>query len=249
MLPANDDSGTDGIRDGVQFTTEYNAACTDVEFVYVRGSGQVLGDTEEWRQFQREAKKLAERNGYTYKIYDLDYPAVAISQPSVAVGAFVSAGEAFKFGRSVDAGVNNLNQHRAVMDIHCPLTRWVLMGYSQGALVVMDALPKFNPETFAYAALLGDPKTYLPEGEGLYPMACAGGLPSPYRVFVPECRTHRGILGARKPYVPEGYEGKVGLWCNRDDIICGSTKNVFKMEGHSQYRDIGSIPWVLREAD
>lgn len=109
------------------------------------------------------------------------------------------------------------------------------MGYSQGAMVVAQSLEYFKSGELIYVAMFGDPELYLPEGRGAWPAACRGKNLSPYRVFVPNCHTDNGSLGTRNPYEIARFRGKYGLWCNNNDFICGSSKNLLRGDGHIEY--------------
>ena len=111
------------------------------------------------------------------------------------------------------------------------------MGYSQGAMVVAQALKYFKAGELVYAGMFGDPELYLPEGRGAWPAACRGKNLSPYRVFVPNCHADNGSLGTRNPYEIDRFRGKYGLWCNNGDFVCGSSKNLFNNGGHVEYRN------------
>ena len=89
-------------------------------------------------------------------------------------------------------------------------------------MVITSAIPELNPANILYVATFGDPKLYLPEGEGINPDACKGKNLSPYRRYAPNCRTSAGSLGAKIPYQELGWEGKIGLWCRDKDLICGA---------------------------
>ena len=82
----------------------------------------------------------------------------------------------------------------------CPGTKYVVGGYSQGAMVVSKALGSLNADRIIYAATFGDPKIYLPEGKGILPAACRGENLSDYRMYVPDCQAYKGLLGAYVPY-------------------------------------------------
>jgi hypothetical protein len=125
-------------------------------------------------------------------------------------------------------------EYDAVMT-ECPDTVWVLAGYSQGALVVTEAVKSFRADRVVYVALFGDPKLYLPEGKGILPDACLGRNYSPYRIYVPNCRTSEGRLKARNPYIYGELTGKYGLWCNAHDFVCGSALLPWDTDGHLQY--------------
>lgn len=205
-----------------------------------RGSGQPqdIGDT--FIELQKDMAMAAKQAQMSYRITDLDYEAIAIT-PGNALGTYVSAGQAYSFGKSVAGGVNELKYYAQERAAACPNTYWVLAGYSQGAMVVQDSLEAFDLDKIVYIMYFGDPKLYLPEGEGFNPPACRGDNLSEYRVYVPDCDTDNGILGARKPYQYPGLEGRYGLWCNDNDFICGSSKNPLNTKGHSLYEENGSI--------
>lgn len=89
-------------------------------------------------------------------------------------------------------------------------------------MVITNGLNSLNSDNFIYAATFGDPKLYLPEGRGIIPDACLGKNLSPYRIFAPNCRTSAGSLEAKSPYVEDNWQGKVGLWCKNQDLVCGA---------------------------
>jgi hypothetical protein len=99
----------------------------------------------------------------------------------------------------------------------------------------IQSMPRIIRDRVAFVALFGDPKLYLPEGEGFNPPACQDENLSSWRRLVEDCHTDNGALGARKPYIPQDMEGKVGLWCLDDDFICGSSKNLLVSSGHQLY--------------
>ncbi|MBR2989464.1 VWA domain-containing protein [Candidatus Saccharibacteria bacterium] len=111
---------------------------------------------------------------------------------------------------------------------NCKNTKFVLSGYSQGAMVITNTIPSLDPNKITYVANFGDPKLYLPEGKGLIPDACKGKNLSPYREYAPNCHTSAGSLGAKKPYQESGWAGKIGLWCRDKDIICGAGVKITK---------------------
>lgn len=223
--------------------------CVDLEFVFARGSGAEYQKSDMWLKYQSEMKKLSERLGYSYRITDVEYPAVSVIDPFTnAIGAYVSAGQYYEFGRSVKAGVSSLREYYDGVARVCPESRWVLAGYSQGSMVVSEAVKKFKHSNVVYVALFTDPQLYLPEGKGLFPDACKGRSLSDYRVYVPVCRTHEGRLKARNPYVYGELTGKYGLWCGPDDYVCGSTQIPWNLSGHTKYVDkIPQLTAILRK--
>lgn len=200
--------------------------CPELKVVFARGSGGERWTDKNYLEFKSTIEEKLKTTALNYEFIDLDYPAVGVGLDNlgVTVGAYFGAGEAYEFGASVKSGVNNLIE--MVNDARCKQTKYVIGGYSQGAMVVSKALRSLNPSQVIYAATFGDPKIYLPEGEGIIPAACRGENLSDYRMYVPDCQAYKGLLGAYVPYEPEGYTGKVGTWCNKMDIFCSSHFNV-----------------------
>ena len=213
-------------------------ACPDVKVIFARGSGGERYLTDDYIAFRDAMVEKMQYSDLTYEIDDLEYPAVSVDaldgHLGTLLGAYVGGGEAYEFGDSVREGIRELAHE--VNNDGCRNTKYVLAGYSQGALVVMDALKKINADKVIYAASFGDPKIYLPEGAGPVPKACGGIGLSEYRVYVPDCRACKGTLGAREPYHTVDYSGKVGTWCNRYDIFCSSK---YSIDSHVSYIEDG----------
>lgn len=204
------------------------AGCPDVKIIFARGSGAQRYDNSDYQNFRENITTKLANMDVSFTIDDLDYPAVGVENITVAVGAYFGAGEAYEFGESVDAGVKNLKREIS----SCPTTKYVLAGYSQGALVVDETIQAVSADKIIYVATFGDPKIYLPEGAGIIPPACFGNDLSEYRMYVPNCRTHEGKLGSFRPYEPSGYNGKVGTWCNKNDIFCSPYLSI---DAHTAY--------------
>ncbi len=194
--------------------------CPDVRIVFARGSGGVRWVDDNYLAYKEPIEEKIKNLGLSYEFIDLDYPAIGIGDIGVITGAYFGAGEAYEFGESVKSGVKNLD--KLVNGASCPNTKYVVGGYSQGAMVVSGALGSLNSERLIYAATFGDPKLYLPEGKGIMPAACRGENLSDYRMYVPDCQAYKGLLGAYIPYEPLNLTGKVGTWCNKRDIFCSS---------------------------
>lgn len=225
------------------------AACDDVEFIFARGSGE---DDEGWSYsvWKRELEQVMQDANLKYSFYDLGaksynghrYPAVPVTESFGGVvnliGAAISSGEAFAFGDSVNEGVEELKLHIQDISRHCRNTKFVLGGFSQGAMVISKSLDQLDSDKIIYAATFGDPKLYLPEGNnrnGIFykvPDACRGINLSNYRVYVPDCYSYEGALGSYRPYQPDGYWDKLGTWCNGKDIMCSSGMSI---SDHTDY--------------
>lgn len=206
-------------------------SCADLMVIFARGSGEKRWNDKNYVEFKARIEEKLPTVGLSYEFLDLDYPAIRVGMENldVTLGAFFGAGDAYDFGDSVNAGVKELTK---IVNYGCSKTKYVVGGYSQGAMVVSKALPSLNADKIIYAATFGDPKIYLPEGAGLVPAACAGRSLSNYRVYVPDCRAYEGLLGSYKPYQPEGYLDKLGTWCNKYDIFCSS---YFSVGSHTSY--------------
>lgn len=222
----------------LSFTSVGAASCEDVRFVFARGSGESLRGASE-QAWRKELTEALSHTSITYGFYELgtksqggyQYPAVSVSDGVGGIlnlgGAMISGGQAFKFGDSVNQGIEELKTYLSRSAKSCPRTKFVLGGYSQGGMVLSKALGELDSSRIIYAATFGDPKLYLPEGEsrimGLFlkiPDACYGRNLSDYRAYVPDCYAHEGILGRQDPYQTRSYIGKLGAWCNGRDIMC-----------------------------
>ncbi|MBR2855774.1 cutinase family protein [Candidatus Saccharibacteria bacterium] len=226
------------------------ADCPDVRVVFARGSGGERWVDKNYLAFKDSIESKLKTTDIDYEFVDLDYPAVGIGMDafSLTVGAFFGAGDTYEFGRSVDAGVQELAN--LTSDRICQNTKYILGGYSQGAMTVSKALRDIAAERIIYAATFGDPKIYLPEGKswgaipfgsnseknfmqtGTIPAACRNENLSEYRMYVPDCYAYEGLLGSYRPYQPLSYAGKVGTWCNKGDIFCSSR---FSTSDHTAY--------------
>ena len=233
-------------------STSNYITCFDVMFVFARGSGGELGLSSEFFDISNAAYNITTTQNIRARAVDLDYPAVPITTPQRIYRTYVSAGKSYSFGNSVKVGVSNLRLYYQAAHKKCPSMKFGFIGYSQGAMVIADAAKYFDRDAVLFIMMLGDPKTYLPEGEGLFPSACRGGAKSSWRTFAPNCRTSSGVFGARKPYEASHLAGKYSLWCNRRDYICGSSRNPFNNEGHVEYSGrgyiIAGIPMLMRKS-
>ena len=210
------------------------AKCPEVRVVFVRGSGGDRWEDQNYLAYKEAIEPKLATTNIKYEFVDLDYPAVGIGDPKVLAGAYFGAGEAYEFGESVQAGIDNLA--KMVNSMSCPNTKYAVGGYSQGAMVVSGALSRLNADKLIYAATFGDPKIYLPEGAGVIPAACKGENLSDYRMYVPDCQAYKGLLGAYEPYEPVNLVGKVGVWCNGRDIFCSSKHwNLTGIHDHTAY--------------
>lgn len=207
--------------------------CSDLEFIFARGSkaGEIDStDTEAWRKSFEDQALLKNLKINFYNLgegnYDgASYPAAEIgfsNLDSIAttLSAVIPWENLGTFNQSINTGVTELLGRIKTISKTCPSTKFVLGGYSQGAMVLGRAFEKLDSEKIIFAATFGDPNLYLPEGKGVNPPACRNESFSSYRIYAPNCRTSEGLLGKRNPYETKNLTGKVGLFCNSHDIMC-----------------------------
>lgn len=238
-------------------------SCKDISFIFVRGSGQALND-HEYQTWKGDIDNKLQPTSITYDSYELGaepamgddvYPAVPVGiiHPLRDVGASLSNGQWFSYGRSVNKGVKELTEYINLVTSTCPSAQIVIGGYSQGAQVAGETLDKLTDSTkkhVTFTALFGDPRLDLPEGYGLFPAACSGKNLSPWRRTVPECTTSAGSLNGGPYYMADSiFSQRVGLWCARHDYICGSSRFVWDTAGHGTYKETGgAIESAIDEA-
>lgn len=223
------------------------SSCSDVEFIFARGSDEPLGGPSQ-ASWETALRRQLTGSSLKYSFYELgseayhgaQYPAVAVSGSiggiGNLVGAYISSGESFAFARSVAEGRSELKAHIKAVGKVCPQTKFVLGGYSQGAMLISGVLEKLPAEKIIYIATFGDPKLYLPEGKGNHPPACRGKNLSNYRAYVSDCHAYEGVLGSYRPYQPADFYNKLGTWCNGEDIMCSSG---FAIDDHTKYSQLG----------
>lgn len=245
-------SATSAISDTTVTEQLSSNSCSDVEFIFARGSGSSLndGDVQKW---QEEITYKLKSSSISYNFYELGsrsynnakYPAISVGFENAtsffnSLSAIFAKARIGDFNKSVEQGVSELSGRIASVNKSCPDTKFVLGGYSQGAVVIGRAIRKLPSSKIIYAATFGDPYLYLPEGYGLFPDACRNKNLSEYRIYAPDCHTRSGLLGTNRPYVPSGYSGKVGLWCVRKDIFCSSSFKLNNPIGsHLSYKTDG----------
>lgn len=248
-----------GLFQTVSLASDNRNDCKVATAVFVRGSGQDL-NAQENRRFRGQLESRIGKSNLNF--YELgttahgghQYPAVGVSdwRNGNAFGAKLTSGRGWRYGKSVSSGVYELHKYLLDRQYKCPQEYFILGGYSQGAQVVgqmLHYMKESNKKRIIFSALFGDPKLYLPEGEGFNPPACRNENLSVYRREIANCDVDNGSLGARKPYASDIDAGKMGLWCLAQDFVCGSTKTFLENDGHGQYaRENGPIDDAVHEA-
>jgi hypothetical protein len=233
------------------------AGCTGVPTViYVRGSGQEIDGREKKALMANLDDRL---DAAKYNLVELDedvqgssgyiYPAVPVSGSKEGFRdgaiAVLSAASVGAYAQSIIQGKELLISH-LLHGYSDPDQCWALVGYSQGAHVVGDALAddrlKSLRDHIVYVGMFGDPK-YNMWGYDIIPTK---NLPW-YRgdqmpMYVPGVQAG-GILQPRlfPDYVPRSSVDttrmftEVGSWCYNDDIICSGNVMGATNNAHGQY--------------
>ena len=225
--------------------------CKPVEIIFARGSGDGDAKDDEASRFlikieERISKSVLPRHDYAlgtewYNGYK--YPHVGVAggwNYANGLGAKASSGHHFAYGDSVNQGVGELQFYITQRHTKCATsnTLYILGGYSQGAQVIGQTLPKLNKnirDDIVYVGLFGDPKLHYPEGEGWNPSACRGERSVWRKVPIFNCDHDNGSLGARKPYLPDDMHTKTGLWCYAKDTVCDP--GTLESTGHGEYKN------------
>lgn len=174
------------------------ASCPDVEVVFARGTNEPPGVGKVGGAF---INSLRQRTQLNVGAYGVNYP---------ANDDFLAATD----------GANDASAHIQHMADHCPATKLVLGGYSQGAAVVdivtaaplpalgfQDPLPVVAADHVAAVALFGNPS---------------------------------GRAGALMSALSPDFGGKIIDLCNSGDPICS--------DGNSWQAHLGYVPGLTNQA-
>ncbi|MFE6925845.1 cutinase family protein [Nocardia sp. NPDC057663] len=167
------------------------AACTPVDVVVARGAGEPgpLGSTVGDPLYDA----LQHRVPVAVEAYAVDYPA-DLTVPS-----------------ALSDGTRNMTDHLVAQAMICPDQRFVLVGYSLGAVVT-------------HGVLGNGMVTALP---GIYP------LPADLASRIAAILLFGDPMRAVGSAVPAGYAGRTGNYCAAGDPVCGGGIDA---TAHSNYR-------------
>lgn len=186
--------------------------CPSVAFVAARGSGQNAPFSDSYgkglggrgMRFLEGLREDLGLSGFGLPAAAVDYPAVAVGFGSGAVQPGNLPGI---YADSVAAGVARAGRIIEALVDHCPATRLVLFGYSQGAQVMGDAFASLSAHIRSHVArvvLFADAR-YRPG--------------DPRVTYLPSAHTGVGIKGARRAF-PAGDAAVIESWCWGRDAIC-----------------------------
>ncbi len=223
------------------------SACADVAFVGARGSGEAPGLGATVRD---AADRYQNRVGVraTVETRPVEYPAVSILDADLAV-----------YNGSVAQGASAIRAQASSLALRCPNTRYVLVGYSQGAHAITRFLETIDPnsqldraltERIIGIALFGSPVFAYDPPEQVNRSLWG---PTPYsflRQGVYLALNHaplaeRSVL-SRQPWVAKSHS-----YCIERDVVCQASSPLYRLlnqlfgievppssiEPHSQYRD------------
>lgn len=219
--------------------------CAPVHVIQAAGTGF----SHSWHPEAREtlfddnsspADDLTTRFGLrTVSTYQVKYPASLgrFNALASASGTFEGT-EAATYGESVALGREDAVAEMRTRARSCPATKYILIGYSQGAHLIGDVaamaaageIPGVTADSIAAVALFADP--------GKAPLAVPDEKPRPARLFAPapagrQARNYEIVNDGGTGLAPErigmagvrersfnGLQGKVLSLCNADDIAC-----------------------------
>lgn len=237
-------------------------SCTPIHVVQAAGSGF----SHSWDPSARDtlfddnsspAADLTEHFGArTVRSYQVRYPASLgrLSALGSASGG-IEGTEAATYGESVTQGTDDAVREMETVASACPQTRFIMVGYSQGAHLIGDAAARaahgqvrgVGPEQIAGVVLFADPGRASVDRQRALPPAKLYA-PAPKGVLA---RGGELINGGGSGVIPErvglageralsfaGLEGKVLSLCNPADMACST-------DPESALRDLADV--AMRE--
>ena len=96
--------------------------------MFARGSGAEAYHSEVYYEVADGLELAYQKYGLTYRLREVEYPAVPIANLQQIFEAYISAGRAYEFGASVEAGVQDVLDYRDYIRWKCPDTKFVLIG-------------------------------------------------------------------------------------------------------------------------
>ncbi|MFD1716046.1 cutinase family protein [Amnibacterium flavum] len=156
-----------------------NQPCADVLFIGVPGSGELddMGKTVRAVRDNFKARLDQAPNQIKVRQVYIDYQPAAVAILGFDLLGLPPAGR-FAYFESIDRGAAELNKVLADSANRCKTEKWVLAGYSQGALVT-NLATTYDPKFYAGIYLLGDPSQYPYRAGTTYggaPKATATGI-------------------------------------------------------------------------
>lgn len=178
-----------------------DSPCTDVEIVGLRGSSEeALGSEHDMGSLLGPVADtiVTQLSGsVTFSVYGIPYPA-ADAITGVLTGDYFT---------SKEIGSEMLEDYLYARASLCPATKFVVMGYSQGAHAAGDQLAdagSYITDRIAALVMFGDPR-FNPQASYVWGS------------FDP--RDH-GLAGARSLSDFDGWSNRVFSFCRHNDLVC-----------------------------
>lgn len=249
-----------------------DGSCANITVLGLKGSGSIE------RSAGVEAGKIVPEDPFgrvnTASINNLvaQLPKGAtISRVTVPYGAAVEkvsdldegASSVKAYRSAITAGAALLSQYASDKLSACPETKLVFIGYSQGAQVLHEAIPKLSPKTLDATGavwLIGDPisradakNQYRYAGEGVTPRSASGTYFVELELAAtdPIFKQFLNFAPAIEPEFPDSFKDKLISVCVNDDSVCAapvppSTKSAFP-HGDAYFQEdlaASSAKWV-----
>jgi len=199
----------------------------------------VINGTQNWgRELQSVWTGLS--GGLTQSAASTTVGAVNLVYPAASVDNLMSASA--QYMASIATGINELRTFLLAQETLCPSQRIVLVGYSQGAMVIHNVLVSLAstnaaaiaPQHIAAVLLVADPSrvpqargtnlgTAVSAAFGIGPAMTFGGAYNGCFSFAyMPCALGIPFTSLGMPDVPVGLAGVTASLCNVGDIVCAT---------------------------
>ena len=231
-------------------------SCAGFLLIPVAGSGE-LGNgpsedmslypwTRSWQvaqAFSQEIPNVFPTSTPTTDIQGLDYPAMGV--PGLGVTIYQ---DIYAYYQSIYMGVANLEATLHADHQSCPNERFVLIGYSQGALVIHLALfdiangASISPSLIAGVGLIADPAKVGNADHLVWQLAnqtAGGGVTKADGIWTKFGNQPQGDL-------PIGFGGSTIEICHNHDIVCspGSQSGTSEHENYDSTEESAMGIWL-----
>ena len=137
--------------------------CKDIQAVFARGSGEKAKTNINYQKFKDNLIGVLQSANKSYDFYDLgesnqykyQYPAVSVENLGAIADTYIHAGKNDYFNNSVTTGIKEMQTLYQEITHRCPNTKFILGGYSQGAIVMSHAIRTLDPENIIYLSTFG----------------------------------------------------------------------------------------------
>ena len=226
--------------------------CTDIHVVTTLGTGGSWSDKSTDPKegvapnYNITEELIAQHGADKVSGWNTNYPA-SVGAISILWGLSGMAGgkEQVSFGKSIQAGVDKANAHISQYKSACPNTKFVLIGYSQGASVAGDIARDISagkvsgvgPDDVTNVLLIADPgrasnsayESYTGKPSTLYGPIPPGVMGKNFEIIAPSSGARADRIGwtGERPGRFDGMYGKVLSLCDENDLACSAPPNSF----------------------